>query len=246
MINTGKLIVRMPYPIQVIQRMVSFPARPRIRIDGRFMPVPYRYDLQFVSFIRLSTHIDVVRRTVPFTGGKIDPFIIQDLNIALLRQRVVRVLGSSTEAPAVTVHPLRTVIEQIVQHHCSEVAVTIINLPATRIHMLKDRDTYRVLVGRMDGTIEGAYSPAEDDIETQDHTMYLVTDGEEAGMYGTIEGAGDAVRQFFEGSDAETPLLVTPETHDLAMMDGDAADTLDYQLEDIPDTEYEELLENAK
>ncbi len=112
--------------------------------------------------------------------------------------------------------------------------------------MLKDSDTYRVLVGQMDGTIEGAYSPAGDGIETEDHIMYLVTDGEDAGLYGSLDGAGDAVRQFFEGSDAETPLLVTPETHDLAMMDGDAADTLEYQLDDIPDEEYEELLEQAK
>jgi hypothetical protein len=112
--------------------------------------------------------------------------------------------------------------------------------------MLKDRDTYRVLVGRMDGTVAGAYSPADEDIEGQDHTMYLVTDGEEAGMYGSLDGAGDAVRRFFEASDAETPLLVTPETHDLRMMDGDAADTLEYELDDIPDDDYEKLLENAK
>jgi len=76
--------------------------------------------------------------------------------------------------------------------------------------------------------------------------MYLVTDGEEAGLYGSLDGAGDAVRWFFEISDTEKPLLAISETHDLRMMDGDAADTLEYDLNDVPEDEYEELLEQAK
>lgn len=123
--------------------------------------------------------------------------------------------------------------------------MTVINLVVTAPFMLKDRETYHVLVGRMDGTIRGAYSPA-DDVPEEDNTLYIVTDGDDAGMYARLDSAGEAIGRFLERRHPEqTPLIVTPETHSLDRMDGEAAETLDYNLEDIPDDEYKEILEHA-
>ncbi|MDY6771192.1 MAG: hypothetical protein SV186_04520 [Candidatus Nanohaloarchaea archaeon] len=110
----------------------------------------------------------------------------------------------------------------------------------------KQDDQYRVLVGRVETTV-GAFSPAEDP-DKEDIELYVVTDGDDAGLYTSIDSAGDAVAEFFDSYTFDgdgTPLLVTPETHSLDRMDGQAADELDYDLDDIPDSPYQELLDQA-
>lgn len=108
------------------------------------------------------------------------------------------------------------------------------------------KDRRDIVIGKLQYTSDGEFAadPMEQDTMEQ-HRLYVVTDGETARVNTTPADAGRSLADFIGASTDPQDRVYGADERTLDDLDGAAAEQLDYELDALPDEEYDVVLEEA-